>query len=447
VSSTRQSLRTIELILFETAIGNLMSSASGPRATPPFDRHDRTSPSLNDAVDALLRFGALMLRAGNTAARTREWIEVIARKMGFDAVSIAVSMDNISASARRSGEWGSTMREIGAPGVNASRIAELEQLAKALGPGSAPGEIAAKLEDIEATKPLYSSAQIAAAVGVASGGFAFLNGAATVEMAAAAIGGGIGQWVRSWMAHRGLNQYAAAALSAIVASGVYVLAAALAHHAGFEFAHYPGGFIASVLFLIPGFPLIAALFDLLQFQTVAAVTRLAYGVMILLAIAVGLSLVIAIAGIDLSRQPPLELAYPLKLVLRAIASFVAACAFAMLFNTSPRTVLAVGLLALGANSLRLVLVDMGMMLAPAAFLAAVVIGLVALLVEQRFNVPRMATVVAPIVIMMPGIYAYEMIVLFNRGPMLDALEASAVCGFVIGALAMGLATARFFSSR
>jgi uncharacterized membrane protein YjjB (DUF3815 family) len=90
-----------------------------------------------------------------------------------------------------------------------------------------------------------------------------------------------------------------------------------------------------------------------------------------------------------------------------------------------------------ANSLRLVLVDMGMMLAPAAFLAAVVIGLVALLVERRFNVPRMATVVAPIVIMMPGIYAYEMIVLFNRGPVLDALQASAVCGFVIGALAMG----------
>jgi uncharacterized membrane protein YjjB (DUF3815 family) len=72
---------------------------------------------------------------------------------------------------------------------------------------------------------------------------------------------------------------------------------------------------------------------------------------------------------------------------------------------------------------------------------------VALLVERRFNVPRMAMIVAPIVIMMPGVYAYEMIVLFNRGQMLGALEASAACGFVVGALAMGLATARFFSWR
>jgi uncharacterized membrane protein YjjB (DUF3815 family) len=231
-------------------------------------------------------------------------------------------------------------------------------------------------------------------------------------------------------------------LAAIVATGVYVLG--LAHHAGLQFAHYPAGFIASVLFLIPGFPLVAALFDLLQLQTVAAVSRFAYGLMMLLAVGLGLSFVIAVVGIELSRQPPIELAYPLKLLLRAIASFAAAGAFAMLFNSSPRTVLAVGLLALGANGLRLVLNDVGVMLAPAAFFAALAIGLVAVIVEQRFNVPRMAMAVAPIVIMMPGIYAYEMIVLFNRGPMLDALQASAICGFVIGALAMGLATARFF---
>jgi uncharacterized membrane protein YjjB (DUF3815 family) len=167
--------------------------------------------------------------------------------------------------------------------------------------------------------------------------------------------------------------------------------------------------------------------------------------MILLVVALGLSIVIAVAGIDLSRQPPLELAYPLILLLRSIASFVAGCAFAILFNSSTRVVLAVGLLALGANDLRLVLNDMGMMLAPATFFAALAIGLIALLVDQRWNIPRMAMAVAPIVIMMPGLYAYEMIVLFNRGQMLDALQASASCGFVVGALAMGLATARLFS--
>jgi uncharacterized membrane protein YjjB (DUF3815 family) len=67
--------------------------------------------------------------------------------------------------------------------------------------------------------------------------------------------------------------------------------------------------------------------------------------------------------------------------------------------------------------------------------------------DRRYDVPRLAMTVAPIVIMMPGVYAYEMIVLFNNGQMVEALQASASCGFVIGALAMGLATARFFSRR
>jgi uncharacterized membrane protein YjjP (DUF1212 family) len=424
------------------------TSRSGPRVTSSSDRENKaTSAALGNAVEVLLWFGASMLRAGNTAIRTREWIAVMARKMGFDAVSVSLSLDSINASVRRSGESTTAMREIGPPAVNASRIADLEQLARNMGPESAPHEIGTRLAEIESTGHLYSSAQIAAAVSIASGAFAFLNGAAAVEMSAAAIGGGIGQWARSWLSRRQFNQYGAAALSAVVASGVYVLAAAMAGRAGFEFAHYPSGFIASVLFLIPGFPLLAALFDLLQYQTVAAMSRLAYGVMMLLAVALGLSIVIAIAGVDITRQPPLELDYSLKLLLRAIASFIAACAFAMLFNTSVRAVLGVGLLALVANELRLILIDMGMMLAPAAFLAAFVIGLVALVVDERFNVPRMAMVVAPIVIMIPGIYAFEMIVLFNRGKMLEALQASAACGFVIGALAMGLATARFFSRR
>ena len=320
-------------------------------------------------MDVLLWFGASMLRAGNTAARTREWIEVMAHKMGFDLVAVSLSLDNITASVRRAGEWTTRMREIGPPGINAWRITELEHLAKAPGLGLEPRKIAVKLSEIDATMPRYSGLKIIVAVGLASSGFAFLNGAAVPEMIAAATGGGVGQWVRLWLSRRQVNHYGVAALSAVAASGMFVLAAVLAHYVGFGFAHYPAGFIASVLFLVPGVPLIAALFDLLQYQTVAAVSRLAYGVMILLAVAFGLSIVIAVAGIDLARQPPLELAYPVKLSLRAAASFVASCAFAMLFNSSSRTVLAVGLLALAANGLRLVLIDMGMMLAPAAYFA------------------------------------------------------------------------------
>ena len=91
------------------------------------EKDARTSSKSTDAMDALLGFGTLMMRAGNTAGRTREWIEAIARKLGFDAISISLSLDSITASVRRSGERITAMCETGPPGINVWRIAELEQ--------------------------------------------------------------------------------------------------------------------------------------------------------------------------------------------------------------------------------------------------------------------------------------------------------------------------------
>src|SRR5262249_44018918 len=242
-------------------ISSVTSSTSQPNVTSYRDRKDSASiAAADDAVRLLIWFGELMLRAGNTATRTREWIDVIARKIGFDAVSVGLSLDSITVSVRRSGEWVTIMREIGPPAINVWRIAELVRLARTLGPQPAPHEIATKLAEIESTAPRYSVLQIAAAVGAGSAGFAFINGAAAPEMIAAAIGGGIGQWLRMWLSRRHFNQYGVAASSAAAASGTYVVAAAVARQFGFEFTHYPSGFIASVLFLVPGFPLIAGLF-------------------------------------------------------------------------------------------------------------------------------------------------------------------------------------------
>ena len=166
-----------------------MPSTPKPSATSHRTANDDApSVALSEATEVLLWFGALMLRAGNTATRTREWIEVITRKMGFEDVSVSFSLDSIAASVRCGGERVTTMREIGPPGINAWRIAELEQLARTVGPGPAPRDVAARLAIIESTAPRYSSVTIAAAVGAASAGFAFLNGAATREMIAAAIG-------------------------------------------------------------------------------------------------------------------------------------------------------------------------------------------------------------------------------------------------------------------
>jgi hypothetical protein len=100
----------------------------GPDVTSPLDREDRAiSAPPSDPVEVLIWFGILMLRAGNTAVRTREWMEVMARKMGFDALSVSLSLDSIALRVRRSGEWISAMREIGPPGGGLANWCSLQE--------------------------------------------------------------------------------------------------------------------------------------------------------------------------------------------------------------------------------------------------------------------------------------------------------------------------------
>src|SRR5262249_11520791 len=143
-----------------------------------------------------------MLRAGNTASRTHEWMHVMARKMGCDAVAVSLTADNVTASVTRTGERVTAMREVGPQGVNAWRIGELEQLATTAGLDVSPREIARRLAEIESKPPRYSDPTIALAIAAASAAFAFLNGGPPLEMIAAAIGGGVGHWCRSQLSRR-----------------------------------------------------------------------------------------------------------------------------------------------------------------------------------------------------------------------------------------------------
>jgi hypothetical protein len=60
---------------------------------------ERSAAPADEALEALLRFGAQMLRSGNTVSRSREWLVVIGGRMGFEAISLTLSSDSITISA------------------------------------------------------------------------------------------------------------------------------------------------------------------------------------------------------------------------------------------------------------------------------------------------------------------------------------------------------------
>lgn len=403
--------------------------------------------STTESLEALLLYGEQLLKAGSTAYRTRRAIDILASKMGIEALSLEISFRSIAATAKRRGETVTLIREIVYPGVNSSRLMELHLLATAAPDGVLATDLIEGLKRIEAAVHRHSPAATSVAVGLACGAFAFLNGGALTEMVTASIAGGLGQRLRARLMHRHLSPYGTYAICGLVASTIYVMLANLLVHLGLDSeTRHAAGFVSAVLFLVPGFPMISAVLDLLQHETTVGLSRLAYVLMLMLMAALGLSVVIDLANIsiDAAVTPKMDV-WPLT-GARLLASFVGAFGFAILFNGSLRNAVCVGMLAILGNGLRLALArDYGLSLPLSTFAGALVIGFFASLIRRRVNEPRMSLTVAGSVMMIPGVYTFETLVHFSKGEILAGLETGFLTTFVVGAMALGLAVSRFLS--
>lgn len=403
--------------------------------------------SLTASLDVILRFGAAMLRSGDTAFRVRDAMGLLAKALGIDHLDVHITIGGMTATAGAGGETVTLTREVAPLGVDASRIAALERLARTSRPGLAAEALAAEVDAIEATPALHSLLPIALSMAVASACFSYLNGGDVLATGAAAVGGGLGQTARTLLSRKGVNQYAMTALCGALASGIYCLIVLSFGVREFALAHAVG-FISSVLFLVPGFPLVAALLDLVQHQTTAGIARLFYAVLLTLAAAVGLSIVAALAGLAPAPAGPAGLGIePMALLWRAVACLAGGLGYGILFNNPLRTVPAVAILTMVGNEIRLALHDLGFGLPSATFFGALAVGLGASLVREPLHVPRIAVTVPSIIMMVPGLYAFQTIVFLNQGKAMEAVGAATVCCFAVGAMAMGLIAARFLTEQ
>jgi uncharacterized membrane protein YjjP (DUF1212 family) len=290
-------------------------------ARPPDPASDKSETAgLTEALDCLLRAGTLTLRSGSPAFRVRQWMGALATAMRVESLAVHISLGAMTVTGRRGGHPVTIATEVAPLGINSWRIGALAKLAETAEPGVSPQEIGARLDAIEAAPSIHGLLLTGVAMGLASGSFSFLNGGGLLAVIASLVAGGVGQTLRSLLFRRHLNQYAVTALCAVIASSLYFLLANLLAAAGFPSPRHAAGFISSVLFLVPGLPLVAALLDLLQNQITASLARMAYGAGVLMSACFGLSLVAAAAGLTTAYPPPVALGEPLLLLLRATAA-------------------------------------------------------------------------------------------------------------------------------
>lgn len=397
----------------------------------------------------VLRLGQMLLACGASSYRVKDSMAQLARAVGIEQHHAQVTYTEIVATAYANGTFRTELAEQRQMGVNADKIDRLSNYVDSLeGKSLAVEDVDAALDGIDRVPVLYGWLRNALASGLACAAFSFLNHGGVVECSAVAVAAFVGQLLRRWMMRHKMNHFGVWMACGAVAAAMYVfLVKAAGGLWGIPPTHQ-AGFISAILFLIPGFPLVTGIIDLIRQDFQAGISRLTYVAMLM--ISAGAAVWMVSLVFDWSVTPSYD--YHLHVValysLRILASFVASFGFAMLFNSPPKVCAAAALIAMIINPLRLVLVEeLGMASPGAVGLAALAAGLLATVVARRTRYSRVTLSVPAVVIMIPGVPLYRSLAYLNQGLVNSAVASLFTVLFTIVAIGVGLALSRMLTDQ
>jgi uncharacterized membrane protein YjjB (DUF3815 family) len=135
----------------------------------------------------------------------------------------------------------------------------------------------------------------------------------------------------------------------------------------------------------------------------------------------------------------------ITMLSQAILALCVTMGFGILFNIPRNTLIPCGLVGVLGHITRFSLHTLGVSNEVATFFGALVVGLIGYWTARRMSCPRLVFTVTGIISMVPGIPAYETILFFSRGDILDGLQSIVRAGLITAAIAIGLSTARILT--
>ena len=301
-------------------------------------------------------------------------------------------------------------------GVNTSKLNRLERFIgefSTVGKTMTGEQLHDHLDEIDRIHGLYSPVALGFAAALACGAFTFLLGGGPVEMLFAFCGAGLGNFVRCKLTKHHLTLFLG-----IVAS---VASACVTYTSGI---------------------------DLAKLDMRSGLERLTYAIIIIVVATITAWLMALLLHLHPVDFPALSMSVPMHIILRLVFSFCGVFGFSIMFNSPWKLAATAALIGAVANTLRLELVDLASFPpAAAAFVGALLAGILASLIKNQAGYPRISLTVPSIVIMVPGLYLYRAI--YNLGAMSLNTSASwfASAILIIVALPLGLIFARILTDR
>jgi uncharacterized membrane protein YjjP (DUF1212 family) len=422
----------------------VVTSDAGPR---DFHYEDDLEPRhLIKRSDTVLRAGILMLGAGTGSRRVKETMRQVAEALDLDTLQAQITFNDITLTVSRRGIFRTQVAEVESVGaVNCDRIASLQRLAGELDPHSTVGEVDQRLDAAEARGRLYPAWAIGLAAALGCATFALLNNAAPIETIAVLFAAFAGQSARVWLSGLRINLIATIALAAFATGLVYVGITQALGLMGIASPDEGIGYMATFIFLVPGFPLLTAALDIARLDLEAGVTRLVFAGLVMLAVGMVAWALLLPSGVPTGWVPS-AIDDPVALtVVRALATFLGVAAFAVMFNAPLGVAVAAGAIAMPANLLRFALVGLYVPGHVAVAIATLLIGLLVWFIGGLFRLPRIILSVPAVIVLVPGLQAYRALVAFNEGQLLAALDQGIAAVLIVIGVAAGLAAARMLT--
>lgn len=242
---------------------------------------------LNIKSDLVLRVGKICLAAGTGSYRIKQSMRHVAYMLGVENQA-HITLTEINSTCRNGKQFKTEVTTIQGVGINTNNIQLLETLlieTQARYQQMSESELIRfldkSLSEIENQPALYSLRQSALFAAVACSSFTFLIGGGLIEMLGVFFASGFGQALRKTLLHKHLNQFVVTMLAAAVASSVYFLIIGGSHLLLKVNIQHTAGYIASMLFLIPGFPLITGVLDLAKLDFSSGIQRVGYAITVI----------------------------------------------------------------------------------------------------------------------------------------------------------------------
>lgn len=263
------------------------------------DRPNPLQPNLADIMQVVMRIGVLMLRSGTVSFRVEQAMNRAAIALGAERLDAYVTLAGIMASIHHHDRHYTQIARIKNVGVDMNRLSAVERLSQSIPPTANSETVAQILDKIESVPPLYPLPITVLAVALACGAFATLNQGGVSEFVAAAMGASCGQTLRGGLQRSQLNLIAITVVCAAVATFICHLAFQGLALAGLPATTAQSGFLAAVIFQVPGMSLVTAALDLVRFDLVSGIARTVHALLIMFSVAIGVLLVLPITGVSI----------------------------------------------------------------------------------------------------------------------------------------------------